>query len=315
MDCSTVMFFIPTAFALALRLCRSFRQGLLFCALLVAVVPSPAQETPQCRGYRYAFIREVGTRVQVHACKRILEPSSRPVDCQMLGEIETAEVREKLKSKTYSYVAGYSLGLACSLSGYFASKVSIQVGGLFAAYNYGAQHASVEKMQDEVRRGERALGQSPDPGSHVQSAGRSLCSYLAGASNSWFATGTRHAVGHIASMSMDAEAMHADAKLIWSAPPEQRAAMFEEYQRNIQKRQERRSRMIEQSGSVLNEIVEYAMSNELSNVPFGTDDSLAVVPANSCIPAVDLVRATQALRTFPKRVDELLQRLDANQSD
>lgn len=312
------MSIIRTAFVMALNLCRSFRQGLLFCALLLSALSSQAQEAPrapQCRGYRYAFIREVGTRVQVHACKRILEPSSRPVDCQMLGEIETAEVRQKLKSKTYSYVAGYSLGLACSLSGYFASKISIQVGSLFAAYNYGAQRGSVAQMQDEVLHGERRLGQSPDPRHHVQSAGRSLCGYLAGASSSWFATGTRHAVGHIASMTMDAEAMHADANLIWRAPPEQRAAMFEEYQRNIQKRQERRAQIIEQSGGVLNEIVEYAMSNELSNVPFGTDDSIAIVPATSCIPTMDLVRATEALRTFPRRVDDLLQKLDVDQPE
>lgn len=292
---------------------RSFRQVVLFCALVAVTTTTHAQRVPQeprCHGYRYAFIQEVGTVVQFYACKRILEPSSRPVDCQMLGEIETAEVRKKLKSKAYSYVAGYSLGVLCGMAGYIAAKVSAPVGGAVAAYNYGAQTLSVGEMQEEVLTHQRELGQMPFAQHHYQSAGRGLCSYLTKGSKSLFASGTNQAVDHIASMRMEAEAMHADSKLIWAAPASKRAEMFATYKKNIRLRQERRARAMTRATNIATEIAEYAMSNELTDIPFGTTGELAIVPANSCIPTVDLIVAAESLRSFPRRVDEVLKMLE-----
>lgn len=300
---------------------RSFRQGLICAATVFVSTSTQAQfqapPTNECRGgYRYAFIREVGDRVQFHACRRILEPSSRPVDCQMFGEIETAEVRKKLKATASSFIAGYAVGLTCSIAGYFASKVHIAIGGGFMAYNYGAQSNSVEAMQYEVISGRRRLGDPPSAESHYRSLGQTVCSFLNQRSQSHFAVGSRQAMNHISTLARETEGMHADSRLIWSAPISARQQMWEEYRRNVQLRQQMKARVIDKTGNVVGEIAAYVNKHTIGDVPFGTTDEIAILPANSCLSASVLLAAAESLRTFPMRVDEaveLLRRLSPDE--
>ena len=56
-------------------------------------------DSSPCHGYRYMYIAQSkeqsgdgDSKVEFHACRRILQPSSIPADCELVGRLDTKTI-------------------------------------------------------------------------------------------------------------------------------------------------------------------------------------------------------------------------------
>lgn len=271
----------------------------LFLFPLASLAHNIPSATP-CHGYRYAYMTTAdpshGDKVDLFACKEVLQPSSIPVGCERIGQIDTQKITDTtylVGKKILSYKSGIIAGATCvvmaQIGSFFNEPVSIGT----RAYNFGAATSEIEALKEETRSGKRELGTLPLADSKRSRAVSGFCSTVVGGKKTEFQNGAQLSIETFLSLNHRIMGLQADSREVWTSSSSDREAKFKEFKKNVNRTRALEYKAASGSLSALKIVYDYFTSNEIVNVPFGLTSDLAVVPTDSCIPFPDVDKLKQ----------------------
>lgn len=268
------------------------------------------QAENSCDGYQYAYTKEEDSKLHFFVCKQLDNTKTKLESCRKLGGINLEKVKEKVYPYSKSFLAGYSVGMACSLAQYTVAQAFPGVRIAIMGYNNVVQTLSVEDMQQQVIKGERQLGQPPGRDMHYLSFGQKLCSFLK-KDKSFYSLGNQLAVRHISSFAAINEGMLADSKLIWMAKPEDRVKLFEIYQKNVNIEQEKQNKAVHLLMGLARKTVDLAIHAGIESIAFASSEEMAVNLPSSCISNEKIDQAESEINHLPDQIEKLILELSS----
>ncbi|MCO5141501.1 MAG: hypothetical protein M9962_00255 [Oligoflexia bacterium] len=270
-----------------------------------------ALRTNTCPGYRYVYMVNVPAeksedeKVEFHACRQIVEPSSRPIQCERIGSIKVDKIKETSQmatEKLWEYKGGILAGAGCAVFAYSAAFASYKLGGAFAAYNYPIEMIEKEGLREEVRNDKRELGALPSIESKYTRAVPAICSKITSLVNDEhgsFDKGVMTAVRSLAAIFHQTHAMQADARAVWTTiDKKERDAKFAIYKKNVNRTNAARVEAFSTSTQAIKFVYEYLTSETMLNIPVGTSAEIAMVSPKSCIPSPEIEKMRETLTVF-----------------
>jgi len=286
---------------------------LAFVLLTIFYSPSGLAQEPAktCEGFRYVFMESpegiADTTLRFAACRNIREPSSRPVNCEVIGELDITELKVaafESAGNLWEFKKGVLIGASCVIAAETLSYANMPTNLLFRAYNSGGEKVAIAGLQEEVRSGKRKLGELPLLESRVPGPAAKVCSFITSRkkNNKSFASGAMLAIKTFLAVIHQTRALRADAKLLWQIPIEQRAAKHEEYKRNVAKSQGQQVEALAQGFNASRFVYEYLTEGQLLDVPVGTTGDIAVVSPDTCISDSAVAKLKGSLETLKQSI-------------
>jgi hypothetical protein len=274
-------------------------------------MPALAEGIPACEGFRYVFMDSPPgaeeTTLRFTACRNIREPSSRPVNCEVIGELDITQLKVaayEAAENLWEFKKGLIVGASCVIAVEALAFASGRSNFAFRAYNSVGEKVAIDGLQNEVLSGERQIGELPLLESRVPGPSANACSFLKsqGKKDPSFSQGALLAIRTMVAMIHQTRALKADAKLIWQTPLDQRAAKYEEYKRNVARSQKLQTEALAQGFNASRFVYEYLTSGALLDVPIGTTGEIAVVSPDSCIPDPNIKRLKDSLQVLKQAI-------------
>jgi hypothetical protein len=273
--------------------------------------PQLSPPEPKCDGYRYLYMESTErgkdpSKVRYHACRRILEPSSRPVACEQLGEIDMKKIEEeagRVSEKLWQYRYGIALGTGCMILAQAATFFSQPISMGFRLFHRGNDTKQDLDLRQELTSGRRKLGELPTESSGRLSPVSSACSQLTASGEPAFRAGAFTAVKALSSLGHHARAAHADARTIRESPVGERAKKFDTYAENMSKRRKAQAKALVEISTAVGAMREFLLSHKITHLPVGLSGEIAITSPDTCIPESEV----QELKKQLKALNELIE--------